>query len=68
MLIYDLSHKLNPRCSIYPGDPEFCCKKVATVEKDQFNVSSLSLGSHTGTHIDAPYHFYDNGKTVDRLE
>jgi len=67
-IFYDLSHQLNAQCSIYPGDPVFCCKRVATVAKDQFNVSALSLGSHTGTHLDAPYHFFDSGITVDQLD
>ncbi len=35
--------------------------------KHGYNVTSLSMGSHTGTHLDAPYHFFDNGKKVHNL-
>lgn len=68
MRVYDLSHELDSETQVYPGDPSFSCRRVASIQKDGFNVTSLSLGSHTGTHIDAPSHFVDNGKTIDQVD
>ncbi|KAG6818410.1 hypothetical protein H0H93_005193 [Arthromyces matolae] len=65
--IVDLSHKLNSDTQIYPGDPKFSCNPCATVSKDGYSVHSISLGSHTGTHIDAPSHFFENQATVDQI-
>ncbi|TRM68950.1 putative cyclase [Schizophyllum amplum] len=65
--IIDLSHPLNSSIQIYPGDPAFECRQVCTVASDGFNMCSLSLGSHTGTHIDAPAHFIAGGATISDL-
>lgn len=65
--IVDLSHKLNSCATIYPGDPAFTCHPCATVAKDGYSVHALALGSHTGTHIDAPSHFFVDGKTIDQI-
>ena len=53
MKIYDISRPLNTNTAIWEGDPTF---EIDTYEKDAYRVSNISLGSHTGTHIDAPYH------------
>jgi arylformamidase len=43
-------------------------KETASIKRgDIVNVSSISMGSHTGTHADAPKHFYDQGLTIDQL-
>ena len=68
MRIYDLSHNLDSDTQVYPGDPTFSCHKVSSIKNDGYSVTRLSLGSHTGTHIDAPSHFFENGKTVDELD
>ncbi|KAJ3829643.1 hypothetical protein F5878DRAFT_137941 [Lentinula raphanica] len=66
--IIDLTHPLDPnKITIYPGDPEFTCCPSLTVAKDGFSVHSLSLGTHTGTHIDAPSHSIINGTTIDQV-
>ena len=67
MKVFDLSHPIEPEMQIYPGDPVFACHRAATVKEHGYNVTSLSMGSHTGTHLDAPSHFFENGKTVDDL-
>lgn len=67
MTFADLSHKLTPNVQIYPGDPPFTCHSHASLEKDGYNVKAISMGSHTGTHIDAPAHFFADGKTIDQL-
>ena len=62
----DLSHKLIDKIDVYPEDPEFIVKKVNTSE-DSYSLSKISGGLHTGTHIDAPYHYLPNGKKVSDL-
>lgn len=52
---------------VYPGDPVFCCRSAANIPEHGYNVRSLSLGSHTGTHVDAPFHFFADGKTIDHF-
>ncbi|TFK80806.1 putative cyclase [Polyporus arcularius HHB13444] len=66
-LFVDLTHSLNGDTQVYPGDPCYSCCPVLTIPKDGMNVQSISLGSHTGTHIDAPYHFVEKGLTVDQI-
>ncbi|EJD08173.1 putative cyclase [Fomitiporia mediterranea MF3/22] len=68
MRIYDLSHKLDSNTQIYPGDPSVCFHKHTTVQNDGFAVTGLSLGSHSGTHIDAPCHFFEDGISVDAID
>ena len=66
-MFVDLSHSLNENTQIYPGDPSFSCCPSQTLAKDGFNVLQISMGSHTGTHVDAPYHVIADGKTIDDL-
>ncbi|KAJ3500413.1 hypothetical protein NLJ89_g9809 [Agrocybe chaxingu] len=61
----DLSHNLSPSTQIYPGDPSFSSTPHAMHGKDGYAVQRLSFGTHTGTHIDAPYHFLADGKTIE---
>ena len=66
--LYDISASIYHDMPVYPGDPRVCIRSYADVRKgDPFNGLILSLGSHTGTHIDAPYHFDPQGLTVDNL-
>ncbi len=52
----------------WPGDPAFSVHAVHDMKKGSIdNVSRLSLGSHTGTHMDAPHHFFQRGKGIDTL-
>lgn len=67
MKIYDISQEVFS-CRVYPGDP--APKKeilVSTDDGDKYNLSAFSMCAHNGTHIDAPYHFIGNGKTVDEI-
>ncbi|KAI0366709.1 putative cyclase [Pilatotrama ljubarskyi] len=63
----DLSHTLDENVQIYPGDPAFSCCPALTIANDGLNVHSISMGSHTGTHVDAPYHFVQDGAQVDAI-
>ncbi|KAJ3888933.1 putative cyclase [Lentinula edodes] len=68
MSLVDLSHPFDPeRMSIPPGLPQFISCPIATVPKDGFSMHTVSFGSHTGTHIDAPSHFIADGKTIDQI-
>ena len=68
MKIYDISQEVFS-CAIYPGDPK--PEKVtisSTAGGELYNLSSFAMCAHNGTHIDAPFHFLHNGKTVDQME
>ncbi len=63
----DLTHELANGMPIYPGDPTPLFERYATIEKNGVNLTKLILGSHTGTHTDAPIHFIEGGKPIDEL-
>jgi len=65
--LVDLSHPLTEQVPIYPGDPEPHIFTATTVAADGYNLSHVHIGTQTGTHIDAPFHFRDDGATVDRM-
>ncbi|CAB1060069.1 Metal-dependent hydrolase [Olavius sp. associated proteobacterium Delta 1] len=67
MEVIDLSHTIHDKIQIYPGDPLPSIKRGLTHEKDYCHVDVLTLGSHTGTHIDAPFHFLEGGKKIDEI-
>lgn len=56
----DLSVPLQTGMPVYPGDPEVRITTALTVNDDGANVLALAIGSHSGTHVDAPFHV-DNG-------
>ena len=65
--IYDISQEVFSS-AVYPGDPAPEKKTLASIKKnDLYNLTAFSMCAHNGTHIDAPYHFIDGGKTVDEL-
>lgn len=65
MRIVDLSHPVTSGMPVYPGDPEVRFRSALTVENDGVAVQELTLGTHTGTHIDAPSHSIVGGAAVD---
>jgi kynurenine formamidase len=66
--IVDLSHPLDERLQVYPGDPVVRLSATATLDRDGFNLLNVAMGSQSGTHVDAPYHFFAGGARVDELE
>jgi kynurenine formamidase len=66
--IVDLSVPLAESTQVFHGDPEPRLTPAATIEVDGFNLLSLELGSQTGTHVDAPYHFEEHGARIDELD
>jgi arylformamidase len=66
--IYDVSLPIVSGGLIYPGNPEIAIAPQQSLAQGAgANVSSLAFGSHTGTHVDAPKHFFEDGVTVDAL-
>lgn len=66
--IIDLSVPVGPGTQVYPGDPVARFEVHSTVARDGFNLLRIDLGSQTGTHVDAPYHFQEQGPRVDQLD
>ena len=67
MKIYDISQEVFS-CQVYPGDPAPEKKVLSLMEKgESYNLTAFSMCAHNGTHIDAPFHFLKDGKTVDAI-
>lgn len=60
----DLTHPISAGMQVFPGDPEVAFAPALTLSEDGVSVVALHLGSHSGTHIDAPSHSVDGGRTV----
>ena len=66
-MIYDISQEVFS-CTVFPGDPSPVGKRMLSIEAgDVCNLTELTMCAHNGTHVDAPYHFIDDGKTVDEM-
>jgi arylformamidase len=64
----DISVTIKSGMVHWPGDPDIRIEKIREIERGEVcNVSFFSLGSHTGTHMDAPRHFIRDGKTLDQM-
>ena len=67
MKIYDISQEVFS-CQVYPGDPKPEKKILKSMNKGEvYNLTAFDMGAHNGTHIDAPFHFIKDGKTVDEI-
>jgi arylformamidase len=65
---YDVTVPLSPEVPTYPGDPPFELRQVRKLaDGEAYNATSIHLGAHLGTHVDAPSHFLAGGATVDLL-
>jgi len=68
-VIYDVSLGIGPDMLTWPGDPSVEVDPAKRLAKgDPANVSELRLGTHTGTHVDPPFHFIDGGRTAEALD
>ncbi|MEI6590644.1 MAG: cyclase family protein, partial [Actinomycetes bacterium] len=65
--VVDLSHKVDETTQVYPGDPVVRITEHSTVSRDGFNLMSVEMGSQSGTHVDAPYHFDDDTLRIDQV-
>jgi arylformamidase len=68
MRTYDITLTISPDLPTWPGDPGVKLERVEKIEDgSNANVSRVDMGVHTGTHVDAPFHFLQDGTTVDKL-
>ena len=68
MEIYDISQEVFG-CEVYPGDPSPRRETLSSMSGGAaYNLTALHMCAHNGTHVDAPYHFFADGKTVDQVE
>jgi len=67
MNIIDLSHTISPGMPVYPGDDPPVFTNRAAINEDGFVEKGITLGSHVGTHIDAPAHIIPYAPTLDRM-
>ena len=66
--LLDVSVLLTSGMPVYPGNPDVSIQPVLQIARGATaNVSRLDMGSHTGTHVDAPKHFFDDRPGVDSL-
>ncbi len=63
----DLSVPLDEDTTVYPGDPEPSTAPHSTIESEGFNLLEVHLGSQSGTHVDAPYHFEEEAERIDQV-
>ncbi|MGA2503290.1 MAG: cyclase family protein [Anaerolineales bacterium] len=68
MRIYDISLPISPAIPVWLGDPPVVLERISSMDAGAHdNVSRLECSVHTGTHVDAPHHFLNDGRTVDTL-
>jgi arylformamidase len=70
MTIVDISLPIGPRTPVYEGDPSFEARRVLSLRPDDpcsFNLSLLTMTTHTGTHVDAPLHMLAQGASVESI-
>ncbi len=67
MKLYDISQEVFS-CSVYPGDPAPEQNSLCRITNgDLYNLTAFQMCAHNGTHLDAPFHFYAEGKTIEQL-
>jgi kynurenine formamidase len=70
--IIDLTYDLNPQTPVYPDYPRVEITILETLQdvipgRRSLNSSRIAIGMHCGTHMDAPFHFIGNGRTIDQV-
>ncbi len=68
MKLLDVSIPIRTAMTVYRGNPPVRIRPAMTLRKDHVNLSELCLGSHTGTHVDAPSHFIKGARGIDRVD
>lgn len=67
MKIYDISQEVFG-CKVFPGDPSPDREIMMKISDGEIcNLTAFHMCAHNGTHVDAPYHFIDQGKTIDQV-
>ncbi len=67
MKLFDLSHPLHNNMPVYPGDKQPEITTVATHEGQNYQAMRFRLSTHTGTHVDAPFHMINDGLSLDKM-
>jgi arylformamidase len=68
MKFFDISLPINHRLPVWPGDPQIVLERYRNISKgDSSTDSRLACSVHSGTHVDAPAHFIEDGTTVEHL-
>ena len=68
MKIYDISQEVL-NCVVFPGDPSPYREQIKRMDDGElYNLSMIHMCAHNGTHVDAPYHFINRGRTIDAIE
>ncbi len=68
MTIYDITLTITPELPVWPGDLKVKLERVKKMEEgSRDNLSQMAMGVHTGTHVDAPFHFIPEGIKIDEL-
>jgi arylformamidase len=68
MKIFDISLTISPSMPVWRGDPSIELEQIESMDQGAHaNVSHLSAGVHIGTHVDAPHHFMNDGRTIEQL-
>lgn len=69
MPIIDISRTLRPEIAVWPGDSRFALEKALERSRgDSVNLTTLTLSAHTGSHVDGPLHFADEGEVIAALD
>lgn len=66
-MLIDMTHAITPEIPVYPGTPAPSLAPACTFTKDGFRETLLTFSSHTGTHMDAPAHLLQEGRTLDDI-
>ena len=67
MIIHDISRD-TINTPVYDGDPETRAKRIKSIDNgDGYNLTEISMSVHSGTHIDAPLHFCEDGQSIDNI-
>lgn len=67
MIIHDISRD-TINTPVYDGDPETKTERIKSIDNgDSYNLSQISMSVHSGTHLDAPLHFCEDGKSIDNI-
>jgi len=69
MKIYDLTVPIHTTMAVWPGDPKVSNGLESSIKAgNDANITKIQMSAHTGTHIDAPFHFVDDGISIDQLD
>jgi kynurenine formamidase len=67
MRFVDLSHPLLDKAGAFPNDPKLAVIEFGRIATHKYNMTQLVMGTHQGTHLDAMFHFFDDGRTLDQM-